>query len=84
MLISYLKIALRSLLKNKVFSVIAIAGLAIGLTGFILIGIYVRRGLKPVYFILAVGVVILISWFTILFQMIRASQVNPAVVLKSE
>ncbi len=40
--------------------------------------------LKPVYFILAVGVVILISWITLAFQMIRASQVNPAVILKSE
>ena len=43
MLISYLKIALRSLLKNKVYSVITVSGLAIGLTGFTLIGIYVRK-----------------------------------------
>lgn len=43
MLVSYLKIALRSLLKNKVYSAITISGLAIGLTGFILIGIYVRK-----------------------------------------
>lgn len=43
MLISYLKIALRSLLKNKAYSIITISGLAVGLTGFILIGIYVRK-----------------------------------------
>ena len=43
MLVSYLKIAFRSLLKNKVYSVITVSGLAIGLTGFILIGIYVRK-----------------------------------------
>ena len=40
--------------------------------------------LKPVFFILAVSVVILISWITLAFQMIRASRINPAVVLKSE
>lgn len=43
MFTNYLKIALRSLFKNKVYSVITISGLAIGLTGFILIGIYVRK-----------------------------------------
>ncbi len=43
MLQGYLKLALRTLLKNKVYSLITISGLAIGLTGFILIGIYVRK-----------------------------------------
>lgn len=43
MFISYLKVALRSLAKNKVYSLITISGLAIGLTGFILIGIYLRK-----------------------------------------
>lgn len=43
MLTSYLKIALRTLLKNKVYSFITISGLAIGLTGFIIIGIYLRK-----------------------------------------
>ena len=43
MLSSYLKVALRALLKNKVYSAITISGLAIGLTGFILIGIYIRK-----------------------------------------
>lgn len=43
MFASYLKIALRTLLKSKVYSIITISGLAIGLTGFILIGIYIRK-----------------------------------------
>jgi putative ABC transport system permease protein len=43
MLQGYLKLALRTLLKNKVYSLITISGLAIGLTGFILIAIYVRK-----------------------------------------
>jgi putative ABC transport system permease protein len=43
MLQGYLKLALRTLLKNKVYSLITISGLAIGLTGFILIGIYIRK-----------------------------------------
>ncbi|MBL7847129.1 MAG: ABC transporter permease [Cyclobacteriaceae bacterium] len=43
MLVSYLRIALRSLLKNKVYSIITVSGLAIGLTGFVLIGLYIRK-----------------------------------------
>ena len=41
MLKNYLKIAWRNLLKNKTFSIINIAGLAIGLSCFILIALYV-------------------------------------------
>lgn len=41
MIKNYLKIAWRNLLKNKTFSLINITGLAIGFTGFILIGLYV-------------------------------------------
>src|SRR4051812_45738496 len=43
MIYSYLKIAFRSLVKNKLYSIINVAGLAIGLAGFVLIGIYVRK-----------------------------------------
>lgn len=43
MLASYLRIALRTLLKNKAYSFITISGLAIGLTGSIIIGIYIRK-----------------------------------------
>jgi putative ABC transport system permease protein len=43
MLDNYLKIALRSLFRNKLYSIINIIGLAIGLAGFILIGVYVRK-----------------------------------------
>lgn len=38
---SYLKIAIRNLIKNKVYSLINICGLAIGLTCFILISMYI-------------------------------------------
>jgi putative ABC transport system permease protein len=41
MLKNYLKVAWRNLLKNKVFSLINITGLAIGLSCFILIALYV-------------------------------------------
>ncbi len=41
MLQNYFKIALRSILKNRVYSFINIIGLAIGLTCFILLGIHV-------------------------------------------
>lgn len=41
MLRNYLKIAWRNLLKNKIFSFINIAGLAIGLSCFLLIALYV-------------------------------------------
>ncbi|MEQ9424697.1 MAG: ABC transporter permease [Cyclobacteriaceae bacterium] len=41
MLKNYFKVAIRNLFKNKAFSVINIAGLAIGLTGFTLIYMYV-------------------------------------------
>ncbi len=41
MLKNYLKIAWRNLLKNKVFSVINISGLAIGLCSFLLIAMYI-------------------------------------------
>ena len=40
--------------------------------------------LKAVYFLTAVAVVVFISWITLAFQMIRASRVNPAVILRSE
>lgn len=41
MISNYLKVAWRNLLKNKTFSFINIAGLAIGLSCFMLIGLYV-------------------------------------------
>ncbi len=41
MIYNYLKAILRSLSRNKVFSLINLLGLSIGLTSFILIGIYV-------------------------------------------
>lgn len=42
MLINYLKIAFRNLLKNKGYTAINIGGLAVGLAGFILILLYVN------------------------------------------
>ncbi|WCL53987.1 ABC transporter permease [Gimibacter soli] len=42
MLQNYIKTALRNLMRNKLFSVINIAGLAIGLAAFILIVLFVR------------------------------------------
>jgi putative ABC transport system permease protein len=41
MLFNHLKIALRNILRNKSFSFINIAGLAIGLTTFLAISLYV-------------------------------------------
>ena len=41
MIKNYLKIAIRNLWKNKTFSIINIAGLAIGLSCFLLIALYV-------------------------------------------
>lgn len=41
MLVNYLKIALRTLRKNRVFSLINIAGLALGITAFVLILEYI-------------------------------------------
>ena len=46
MLKNYLKIAFRNLIKSKAFSFINIAGLAIGLSGFILISLYIRQELS--------------------------------------
>ncbi len=46
MLKNYLKIAFRNLVKSKAFSFINIAGLAIGLSGFILISLYLRQELS--------------------------------------
>jgi putative ABC transport system permease protein len=46
MLTNYLKIAWRNLLKNKTFSIINIAGLAIGLACFLLIALYVSDELS--------------------------------------
>jgi len=42
MFLNYIRIALRNLLKHKMYSLINIGGLAIGLTAVILIGLYVR------------------------------------------
>lgn len=46
MLSNYLKIALRTLLRNKVYSFINIAGLAVGMAFAILIGLWVRYELS--------------------------------------
>ncbi len=46
MIKNYLKIAWRNLLKNKVYSIINIGGLAIGLACFLLIGIFVSNELS--------------------------------------
>ena len=43
--ISYLKLALRSLLKNRLFSAIKLIGLTIGLAAALLIGLYIREEL---------------------------------------
>ena len=43
MIYNYLKIAFRNLFRNKLYSTITITGLAIGLAGFVLIGMYVRK-----------------------------------------
>jgi putative ABC transport system permease protein len=43
---NYLKIAWRNLTKNKVFSIINISGFAIGLTCFVLIGVFVINELS--------------------------------------
>lgn len=43
MLLNYFRIGFRNLLKNKIYSIINIAGLAIGLACFVLIMIYVRH-----------------------------------------
>jgi len=40
---NYLKIGLRNLIKNKVYTVINISGLAIGLSCFILVALYIRN-----------------------------------------
>ena len=42
MLLNYFKVAIRNLLKHKLYSFINIAGLGIGLAAFILIALYVR------------------------------------------
>lgn len=41
MIKNYLKIAIRNLLKNKTFSLINVLGMTIGMTSFMLIGVYV-------------------------------------------
>ncbi len=46
MLKNYFKIAWRSLLRNKTFSIINIAGLAIGLTCFLMIALYIQDELS--------------------------------------
>lgn len=46
MLRNYFKIAFRNLLKHKIFSVINIAGLAVGLSASIIIGLYVAHELS--------------------------------------
>ena len=46
MIRNYLKIAWRNLLKNKLYSFINIFGLAIGLTCFLLISLYVLEELS--------------------------------------
>ncbi len=43
---NYLKIAIRNLIKNKTYSFINIAGLAIGLAGFILISTFIKNELS--------------------------------------
>ena len=46
MLKNYIKIALRNITRSKVFSFINISGLAIGLTCFMLIAVYVYNELN--------------------------------------
>ena len=46
MIISFIKIGIRNLIKNKIYSIINILGLAIGLAGCILIGLFVEDELS--------------------------------------
>ena len=43
---NYLKIALRNLIKNKLYSLINVSGLAVGMASVLLIGLYVQDELS--------------------------------------
>ncbi|CAN5373758.1 ABC transporter permease [soil metagenome] len=43
-----------------------------------------RIDLRPIFFIISVLIVILISWSTLAFHLIRASRVNPSSILRNE
>lgn len=66
-------ISLRNMLKQKVYTIINVLGLALGFTAIILIGLFIRYELN--------WVIILI---TTSFQTIKASRRNPAEALRYE
>ncbi|MBU1012293.1 MAG: hypothetical protein KKG99_04755 [Bacteroidetes bacterium] len=81
----------RNLNKQKGYFVIHELGLAIGLTSFLFISLYVyneltydRINISPITFALATFVALLIGWLAISFQAIRVALKNPVEALKYE
>ena len=77
MILHYLKIALRNLLKYRTQSVVSVLGLAIGLVFF-------TFGFHWLKYVVLSGITILMVLLTVFRQVMRAANENPADVVKSE
>lgn len=98
MIKNYLIIALRNITRQKIYSVINIGGLAIGIACSILLGLYVHNelsydrlhekadhieiGLWPM--VLGFLLTMVIAILTISFESLKAALLNPIIALRSE
>ncbi|MBI1937666.1 MAG: hypothetical protein HYS25_06035 [Ignavibacteriales bacterium] len=71
---SYLKIILRNLIRHRIFSFINVIGLAVGITCFVVLTLFVIAGL----------IALLIALATVSYQSIKAALANPVEALRYE
>jgi len=97
MIMNYFKTSFRSLWRNKNFTFINIAGLAVGITACLLIFLVIRFEthdwlqqydyritISPLVFVIAGIAAIVITIITISFQAIKAAITNPVKSLRTE
>jgi len=95
---NYFLVTVRNLKKNSTYSLLNILGLAVGMTAFILIALYVQYELSfdkyhenadrihigIVSFLISDGTALLIAYLTVSYQSIKSARANPVDSLRYE
>lgn len=100
MILHYLKMALRSLIRYKVQNIISITGIAVGFVCFAFSMIWIKYEMSYDsfhrasfvekasvtfgLFVILLLIVLILSMLTLYYQINKAAHINPAEVMKSE
>ena len=81
---NYLMVALRSINRQKMYSVLNISGLAVGLAAFILIMLYVQNELSFVHFLISALLAFVLAILTVSVLSVRAAAASPIKALRCD